>query len=120
MQLQAADHVDRATRLAPGGYLPPCPLERTATSGAGAVGGRPATRPAPARVVDEAERLVRAAKRRGAPSLTPDERKLLDYWLKERDELERRALEAAEQPLCDTCPLRGLNNSRNHGKQQQT
>ena len=42
-------------------------------------------------LVDVAERLVHSARRRGAPNLTPYERKILDYWLSERDELERSA-----------------------------
>lgn len=52
-------------------------------------------------LVDVAERMVRAAKRRGAPNLSPTEKKVLDFWLAERDALERRAIDTTDE----TCPI---------------
>jgi hypothetical protein len=65
-------------------------------------------------LVDVAERLVLAAKRKGESCLSPEQQKVVDYWLKERDRLERRALRATELPLCDHCPLHRLAKNRNH------
>lgn len=66
-------------------------------------------------LVDVAERLMKASKRRGHPELSAGEKKVLEYWLKEREDLEKRVLDNQHAcPLCPGCPL--CATGRHHSK----